>query len=691
MKEFYALLSSAREVLPLKLLLEQHGSVCPWCHNQSAYATSRREQRGLILSDCIEEIKDRTDLVQLVEARVKLSKSGTKFVGLCPFHNEKSPSFNVVPAKKMFHCFGCNKSGGPIDFVIATEGVSFVEACVRLAKVSGVVLRYEHERDRWFFNCQTGGCPSKSLPKKDRLDEVDFLERHLNLKTREALEAYFRMAGVLKEERLSPSVLPGARARKRAPASEISGETPGVAKVGEDLPSAAPGVPVGETKAATGETQSAANETVPAGNETQPPASEPVATCTAKPGGVQECGKPAKWRHPNFPTGAYCDECRKQAESFFPNNWTELTSEAEVPVLQISNEDELAGAQKAVKRLFAKVGTARAFGKETAKYEALLKQAQDSITRYETVKRTEAAAKEGARAKNARGRGLAALEFFYGQLVLRPEDEKAIWVKRALTSATSAALGYRSNLASNKEILLKMQDLFEWEELVASGLWLPEDRRRKKERRPNSQFCGVGRIRKLKSGERVEKGFWKDDDDWLWGVCEPVLIPYRDASGRLIGLRPHKGMGSAGSLVGTPHLYVPREDKPAPEKFQTVVVTESEFKAAAVSQTMGGEVGACGMPGITFGKHFEVREELDEWLRAVGCRCVKVGFDDEDKSSKPMSKRHDAQIWARYLATDLSQKLHIAGQVIVLPKEWRVEGKADWDGALAKMVHGEKA
>ncbi len=91
-----------------------------------------------------------------------------------------------------------------------------------------------------------------------------------------------------------------------------------------------------------------------------------------------------------------------------------------------------------------------------------------------------------------------------------------------------------------------------------------------------------------------------------------------------------------------------------------------------------------------------MREELDNWLRSVRCRRVIVAYDhelkDDPKSERYQSdprKRHDAQIWARYLATDLHNKLHIHGDVCVLPKEWMVDGKADWDGALVKLI-GEK-
>ncbi len=100
------------------------------------------------------------------------------------------------------------------------------------------------------------------------------------------------------------------------------------------------------------------------------------------------------------------------------------------------------------------------------------------------------------------------------------------------------------------------------------------------------------------------------------------------------------------------------------------------------------------MPGISFGRNYELREVLDEWLRKVKCRRVIVAFDNEEKgdpkleSFKPdVRKRFDAQIWARFLATDISHKLHIKGEVCVLPNKWRnAKGKADWDGAAAQLI-----
>jgi DNA primase len=95
---------------------------------------------GLIPDDKIAEIRDRTDIVQVIGEYVTLRRAGASHVGLCPFHNEKTPSFNVIPAKQFFHCFGCGKSGDVYTFLSEVEGKSFVDVARELARRAGVDL-----------------------------------------------------------------------------------------------------------------------------------------------------------------------------------------------------------------------------------------------------------------------------------------------------------------------------------------------------------------------------------------------------------------------------------------------------------------------------------------------------------------------------------------------------------------------
>ncbi|HWE30750.1 MAG TPA: DNA primase, partial [Polyangia bacterium] len=95
---------------------------------------------GLIPEDKIAEIRDRTDIVAVIGEYVTLKRTGVNHKGLCPFHNEKSPSFNVNAQKQFFHCFGCGKSGDVIKFLSELVGKSFMETLRLLAQRSGVEL-----------------------------------------------------------------------------------------------------------------------------------------------------------------------------------------------------------------------------------------------------------------------------------------------------------------------------------------------------------------------------------------------------------------------------------------------------------------------------------------------------------------------------------------------------------------------
>ncbi len=89
----------------------------------------------------VETIKERLDIVEIVGRHVKLEKSGTSFKGRCPFHNEKTPSFFVSPARQSYYCFGCGAKGDIFTFLQETEGLSFREALKELAERAGVELK----------------------------------------------------------------------------------------------------------------------------------------------------------------------------------------------------------------------------------------------------------------------------------------------------------------------------------------------------------------------------------------------------------------------------------------------------------------------------------------------------------------------------------------------------------------------
>jgi len=90
--------------------------------------------------EVIEEVRTRNDIVDIVSQYVNLKKKGANYFGLCPFHNEKSPSFSVSPSKQMYYCFGCGAGGNVISFVMEYENYTFVEAVKMLADRAGIAL-----------------------------------------------------------------------------------------------------------------------------------------------------------------------------------------------------------------------------------------------------------------------------------------------------------------------------------------------------------------------------------------------------------------------------------------------------------------------------------------------------------------------------------------------------------------------
>jgi DNA primase len=92
---------------------------------------------GRIPEGVIDAIREKIDILDLVGSYVNLSRKGDRWWGLCPFHSEKTPSFSVSPDKNLYHCFGCQKGGGVIQFLMDMESLTFPEATRQLAEKSG--------------------------------------------------------------------------------------------------------------------------------------------------------------------------------------------------------------------------------------------------------------------------------------------------------------------------------------------------------------------------------------------------------------------------------------------------------------------------------------------------------------------------------------------------------------------------
>ena len=316
---------------------------------------------------------------------------------------------------------------------------------------------------------------------------------------------------------------------------------------------------------------------------------------------------------------------------------------------------------------------------------------------------------------------LAALRDFYNRLTLTASDADKLWRKRALVGPTIEALGYRSNLKTNKAILQEMAEHFPPMVLLDCGLWKYPSAKGggedySKPPVPNAQYYGLSLVqRRDAAGKKI-----RDEDDQpivepVWGdancpLCKkdwgcpdhpgPILIPYFDAAGELIHLRPHKGM----MKDRQPRLYIARPSKAWLEKnpnagergygvaavpgitmaklllpdieewledltANQAVITEGEFKAGALWQ------------------------ELDEAPLGTLARSVVVVYDNENKRDPNLPgyqeeewKQLEVEVWARFLA-NLLQKQGFEASVGHLPDTWRdATGKADWDGYLATVL-----
>lgn len=125
-----------------------------------------------IRDEDVAQVREATDIVGLISERLALKRAGRRFVGLCPFHTEKSPSFSVNPELGLYYCFGCQESGDAITFIRKLDGLDFPEAVERLAGRAGITVRYDST------------AVSQDRQRKDRLSAavgaaIDFYHRIL--------------------------------------------------------------------------------------------------------------------------------------------------------------------------------------------------------------------------------------------------------------------------------------------------------------------------------------------------------------------------------------------------------------------------------------------------------------------------------------------------------------------------------
>jgi len=109
----------------------------------STPSSAQKTPKGSIPRSFIKDLLSRSDLVQIINKRVPLKKAGSSYKACCPFHDEKTPSFNVNAQKQFYHCFGCGASGDALKFLMDYDGLSFVEAVETLAALNGLEVPRE--------------------------------------------------------------------------------------------------------------------------------------------------------------------------------------------------------------------------------------------------------------------------------------------------------------------------------------------------------------------------------------------------------------------------------------------------------------------------------------------------------------------------------------------------------------------
>jgi DNA primase len=140
----------------------------------------------------IDEVRSSSNIVDVVSSYVRLKKRGKSYLGLCPFHQEKTPSFTVSQERQMYHCFGCGAGGNVFTFLMELEKISFVEAVRTLAERAGIVLPAEGSEDR------AQATENEGLYAACRLAGLHFYENLSTVEGRLALE-YFRHRGFADE------------------------------------------------------------------------------------------------------------------------------------------------------------------------------------------------------------------------------------------------------------------------------------------------------------------------------------------------------------------------------------------------------------------------------------------------------------------------------------------------------------
>ena len=282
----------------------------------------------------------------------------------------------------------------------------------------------------------------------------------------------------------------------------------------------------------------------------------------------------------------------------------------------------------------------------------------------------------------------------HSRLSLTDSDRAMLKEKRGFSDATIDELGFKSGNRGNEKIILGMKEMFPDHMLLDSGLFV---RDKSGSISPEPQFCGRGI-----TGKKDENG------KAIWSNTDPILIPYKDSTGKVTSIRPHKGgiakKDKDNDEVCGGHVYCPHQLQALMTDDGLAVLTESEFKAAALWQA---GLPAIGIPGTSFVRNPLFRNELVAIIEKYSIEILVIVFDNEvkDNPSLPGYKpdpfdRYWTAVWAKYIAWDLMRHSPRPGclrevRIGQLPDAWRLDadgkdsGKIDWDTALANFVKAE--
>ena len=144
--------------------------------------------------DIIEEVRMKNDIVDVISQYVRLTRKGSSYFGLCPFHNEKTPSFSVTPSKQMYYCFGCGAGGDAITFAKKINSIDYPEAVKMLAARAGMPEPQEDDK--------TGRMRSRILSMNK--EAARFFHACLNSTVEEAQQARAYWTTVVRSSAVRP-------------------------------------------------------------------------------------------------------------------------------------------------------------------------------------------------------------------------------------------------------------------------------------------------------------------------------------------------------------------------------------------------------------------------------------------------------------------------------------------------------